>query len=217
MKHMQLKLTAWALIFVALSACEFTSGSSEKTVTDSTQVREFDGIKMIAEHITDPIDPQSIDRDIMDVGPSSRVLVRYMELISIESDFRTEAGHKVELLVGTNQEPSEVVKTLKACPITQLWNMRATWTHPFGFRKQGWTPGAPLDAPLCVMGNLVKAGTQATGEISFDITPWLLSYVRSKRINFGLALTSDVSVSVYGNQDSTRSPRIKWIKTTTSR
>ncbi|MBL7716121.1 MAG: hypothetical protein JNL01_11710 [Bdellovibrionales bacterium] len=212
------KIIILVFSYLSLSACEFVSGSSGKTVTDSQQSREFDGIKMIAEHITDPIDPVSIDRDIMDVGPSSHVLVRYMELMSIESDFRTESGHKVELTLGTNQKPEEVIKTLKACPITQLWNMRATWNHPFGFRKQGWTPGGALDTGMCATATLVKTSSGvATGEISFDITPWLLNYVRAKRINYGLALISDLSVTVYGNQDSTRSPRIKWIKTTTSR
>lgn len=197
------------LMIGLLPGCPILSESDGKSYRDENQVASFDGVKTIAESITDPLDPQSMDQKTIDLHLTRRALVIYKKTLEIEPNVRTEDGHKVELVLAVRSDPSDAAKNLKVCAIKKLWSMRATWNHPHGFKKQGWDPGGSFDESLCFKGVIDPI---QKSRVRFDITLWFLNYVRARRIDLGLLVISDGPTTILGSQDTLDSPRLEWVQ-----
>ena len=201
-----------ALALLALSSCELSVGKSARVAEPQTY--SLDGTKWISPSITDGNDPRTMNQTLYAVSPAGRLLLRFESLSSKESSISLGDGRRVyiDIALKSGENAANAEASLELCPLVKNWMMLATWNSAHPMLGGDWaSDGGDFDGSGCVRGvNQVVGGADT---LRFDVTQWLIDYVRGRQMNFGLILVSSgANVQVRGDADGSHSPRISWIK-----
>jgi len=201
-----------ALVAVGLTGCgDFSIGKKEYPTV--AVAYSLDAVKQISPTITDGDDPQTYGQARYDVGPGSRLLLRYESFSTYTDKVDVSGTKKVKVQLTVESDPSEARTRLKLCPLLADWMMLATWrsAHPFGPGGQWQTQGADFETPSCVSAEAVPASPDPDykpEELIFDMTKWFVDFPRGRGINYGWVVTATSDVRLVGETSGAHSPRV---------
>jgi hypothetical protein len=204
-------LLTYAALLAGVSACEFDKNGN-LVVPPEPETFTLDGTKWISPDIRDGRDPLTFAQARYPISGSERLLLRFESLGEHEHDISLASGRKVyvDIAVTDDQNLTTAQQTLELCPVTKNWMMLATWRSAYPMPGGRWgNEGADYDSSNC----LFPVG-QAPITIRFDVTQWVVDYVRGRGQNFGVVLLARNGgrVLIRGDRDGTYSPRINWLR-----
>lgn len=216
------KFFGLVLLCSLLTACD---GRVQLRTGDGTlvppaqKVQAFDGVKLISEGEDNPLNESSLRQRTYQLHGRSILLVRY-ESLSDRGQYAMDSKPIYLKVHAVNAEGvSGVQNHLRVCPILKNWMMMATWkrAHPFpgGIWKEA---GGDIAYDECVSFD-PQASTQSVtcgkeNAVCFDIREWYQSFVIEQGINYGVALISDESIVIVGDDSASKGPRIQWYEET---
>lgn len=224
MKHLSylnyLLLSLMAIFFIG---CGDSTGLDGSIVTNTKPVQlAADEIKFIARHITNPQDEASIVAEEYDINPNSKLLVRLSSLKKSAGSILEEQPILFRLVVKEDRD-QVAQQELELCPIMTNWMMYATWSRPGYNSKTKWkAAGGDVDSSSC-MKALSKtdpklqqkeeaAFCSGTKTLCYDVQPYMTAFIRSRKIDYGLAVMSaNKSVLIYGD-GTMKGPELFWRK-----
>ena len=177
-------------------------------VPDSQQFTyAFESVKTISPQVQLGADPITFRQSLYTVSSEQRVLIRRGDLLSYADNINVNNGKKVEAeLTFNTQQISDVITSVRICPLVRSWMMLANWqvAHPFGLSGRWSREGGDWDQEACVRG--VSKGNSTT--VVFDVTEWFKNQVRAQKTNNGLIVISDLSVEMIGESASIHFPKL---------
>lgn len=172
----------------------------------------LDGTKWISPSITSGRSTQAYLQSTYRISAAERLLLRFESLGEHERDISLASGRKVEVAISLpdGQDLNAAQLVLELCPLTKNWMMLATWRNAYPMPGGNWDQeGSDYDPNACF-----RATVEPPITLQFDVTQWVVDYVRGRQKNFGLVLVArnGGQAQVRGDRDSTYSPRIHWLK-----
>ena len=211
-KIQKLILMILALSLCANTSCQWEDSKSPKPAEPQTY--NLNGTKWITPSIREGTDPRTFGRSVYSVSPEARLLLRFEDLGKKVSDISLAEGRRVyiDLSLVDGENSQAAVATLELCPITKKWMRLATWFNAFPMPGGNWSrDGGDFDGSGCIRGDL-KTADASVNSIRYDVTQWVIDYVKARGTNHGLILiSSGGGVNVRGDADGTYSPRITWM------
>ncbi len=201
-----------ALGLCANTSCEISEqGSSSRP--PEPQTYSLNGTKWITSSIREGSDPRTFGRTEYRVSGTERLLLRFEDLTKKVAEISLAEGRRVfvDVSLQNGENPQAALATLEVCPITKTWMRLATWYNAYPMPGGNWSrDGGDFDASGCVRGELKTQN--AVNTIRYDVTQWVIDYVKARSLNYGLILISNGGeIGVRGDADGTYSPRISWL------
>lgn len=208
------------LIFVTILSLLTTAGCgplSFGTHGDPTDVKDTkaktmatDEVKLIVMGIETPMEKGTYSANTYLLSSTSRLLVRLGAMKSLATDVLDEQPVLLRVAPAQATDVTIARTEIKLCPLLSNWMMYATWKRAHPYRNGEWLDGGNIDSANCIRALPENSPLLANPEESnfcssqtylcFDIRPYLISYVRSRNINYGWALVSDSkALEIFGD------------------
>jgi hypothetical protein len=211
-----MKRLALLTLATLLTACG-PLGPSAPTNTEMP----MDGVKLLSTSITDSQDPRSMTQATYPISVNSRLLVRLEDFLEKVDQVSLASGNGVSVVITLSDvaDAGAAGSHFKVCPVLKNWMMLATWNHAYPMGSDGnWAQaGGDFELSACIAVTSVNTTGNTSGnwtDVTFDVTPWFVNYVKGRSLNYGLVLISDqvAPITVKGDQDAYHAPRIKWMQ-----
>lgn len=204
--------------FFTLSGCVATlSNDPTSAPAPEPQTYSLNGVKLISPEIADPNSPATYKQASYTIDSSHRLLLRFEDLSSKANSISLSSGRTVSLTItlpslATTQDATQA---LELCPVTKNWMMLATWSRAHPMPTGEWSKdGGDFDSSTCVRATAPSMPAGSTVQtLSFDVTSWVVNYVKGRNENYGLILMSSngANIPIIGDTDGNYSPRLNWL------
>lgn len=171
-----------------------------------------------------PIDMvKSIERGKPDTGgfaqPSyridseTRLLLKWSGFLRRLQEIDIVGGRQLAFVIWLEKPVDKgVLDTLRLCPMTRPWMMRASWeaAHPYGADGKWNRAGGDFDEKHCVSPQAQRVRPPLdtdVRQIAFDVRQWAFDYPRGRGVNDGLILIAENPIQWVGESSSSESPR----------
>lgn len=212
-----MKRIPW-LLLVLLSGCAEPFGSGPRQSVG--QSYSLDAVKRISPSITAGDAVETYGQGTYEVGPASRLLLRYENFSQHTSYVDVEAdpakNKRMWVYLTVDGDAGVARAQVKLCPLVVSWMMLATWRyyHPFAGGK--WkADGGDYEATACQSAVALSTTPDPTEKpqlLRFDMTDWFIDYLRGRNLNHGWIAVSDTAVRVVGETSPSLSPRVLFDK-----
>jgi len=201
------RLVSYAIVASILGGCGQLGGTPTPYPLDTP----FDGVKLVSTSITDAQDPRTMTQETYAISSTSRLLIRLEDFLQKMDSVSLANNAPVSVILTLDQASGAALAqaNFQVCPLLKNWMMLATWRRAYPMGSDGnWSQaGGDYEPSACIS---VKSVTGT--DVTFDVTPWFVNYIKGRSLNYGLVLISNTatSITIKGDQDAYHAPRMEW-------